>query len=270
MRIIIGFISLLFISNTIFGQFSVKYDTIQLFESSKLKEELRKGEIFKNIIDTIKSDQIYNDFVWVLNEKIDEVNQQIYFQLVLDQGIFLDDYCIKERNIFFIELSKFDSVFVEGKFTNRIDTFGEVICEFIGNPEMKETLPEKKLKIIKYFDTVEVSKQMFEINAVMIADSMNNKSSWTTQNEIINMILKSYSEIRDELSKSEWNKTFQKLDFEKQVAIIQYYPINFWIFQNRPRLLPPPPPPYEFSEEYILDSINNYYREKAIEELLNK
>lgn len=271
MKNLFGLIIFLFISNLTFGQHFEKTDSITLFESVQIEKEIKKGNILGNIIDTISTDKVYTDYAWTFNEKVDYENKQIDFQLLLSQEIFGIHRCIiRERNIYFIELSKYDSIFAEGKYTNKPDSLLYSMTKFIKNEDFCETLPQKRLKIIPYFDSVELTKHHFEIISVMVADSSGTKSSWKTLNQLINVILKSYIEVRNELSIKEWNKPYRKLKFEQQVAIINHYPINLWIYLNRHRVIPPPPPPYEMTEEYILDSLTKYYQKKAIEEILEK
>jgi len=242
-----------------------RIDTLFLFESNSFEKELKKGEILSKIVDTIKSEATYNEFAWRIEETVDSISQKINVQLLLDQSYYCYDWSIKEQNIFAIELSRFDSIFVEGTYTNKIDTLDKSIIEFITNPEDKPNLPQKRLKYINFFDTVLITRHEFLIIAVMVADSNGVSSSWDKLNSLINKILICYLELRNDLAIETWKMPYKKLEFDKRVSITKYYPINLWIFPNRERVKPPPPPPYEQTEQYIIDSITNSYL-KELEE----
>ena len=263
----ISIIFLLFIVQCVFSQDCSRIDTVNLFEMTKLKHELKRGDILSKVVDTIESNTIYNEFAWRIIEYIDSVNQQTHYQLLLDQSYFCYVYSIREGNIFAIELSRYDSVFIEGKYTDGIDTLDRLMHEFVTNPEDKPNLPQKRFKYITYFDTLLITNHGFYINAVMVPDSNGVCSSWDKLNSLINKILNCYSVLRNELAIEKWGVSFVKLDFNRKVAILEYYPINIWIFPNRERMKPPPPPPYEKTEEYIIDSITKIYCDEFSERI---
>jgi hypothetical protein len=241
-------------------------DTISLFAITKIKPELKNGDILSDVVDTIESADYYTEFVWSIIEYIDTVGQQIYFQLLLDQSYFCHDYSIKARNIFAIELSKYDSVFIEGAFTNNIDTLDNIIEDFIINPNNKPELPAKKIKKIKYFDTVLVTNHAFFINSVMVPDSNGICSSWDKLNPLINKIVACYYDLRNDLAEYKFDEPFEKLEFNKKIAILEYYPIRILLFPNR-EILKIPPPPLKETEDYLIDSIIDIYLDKEIKML---
>lgn len=266
-RIIILFFLLLF-RQLVYCQDCDRIDTISLFEVNKLNVELKKGEILSKVIDTIKSSRIYNEFAWHIVENNDSVNQEIHFQLLLDQSYFCYDWCLNERNIFSIELSKYDSIFFEGKFMNNFDSLNKQIIEFITNPKDNPNLPRKRIKYINFLDTVLITNHLFQISAQMIKDSIGIHSSLENLNFILNKVLKNYLFIWNELAKEKWNLTFEKLDYFKKMAILDYYPINIWIFPNRGRISPPPPPPINYHQDYLIDSILKSYKIEINEDLI--
>lgn len=253
-----------------FAQVKVLNKAFHLFELAQFEKQLEKPNLFSNITDSINSTSIFEDYIWHFSETIDTLSETISYSLTLENMMYLDDYCIKERNIYAIQLTKYDSVFIEGKYTSRTDTFGNSIKEFIVNPDFAENLPQKKWYRIEYFDSVFLTKQAFYIMAEMVKDSNGISSSWIEINEILKVVLRAYFNLRNDLAKSEWDKSFDELEFRNKIACIQYFPIRIEFHLNNPRLLPPLPPPYETTEEYQLDSINNYYRKKALEELINE
>jgi hypothetical protein len=245
-----------------FSQDCYRIDTIFLFESTAFEKELKKGEILSKIVDTIETKNIYTEFAWRIEEFIDTINRQINIQLLLDQTYFCYDYDIKLRNIYFIELSKYDSIFIDRIFINNIDTLDKSIFEFIKNPTDDLNLPEKRVEFINYFGKVCITKHAFMIYSVMIADSNGVSSSWAKLNPLINKILNCYLILRNELAIETWGVVYEELDFEKKASISKYYPINIWIFPNFKLIEPPPPPPYEQTEQYKIDSmVNSYFKE---------
>lgn len=184
---------------------------------------------------------------------------------------FWDDYDVWHRNSFMIEFTEFDSLYVERRETNLIDTFSNQMKEFVLNPLNKENLPQKKEYVLPFFDTVNLSKQGFYINAVMVPDSNNNRTSWQNVNKAVNVILQNYVTLRKNLAINTWGKEFENLEFEKQMAVSLYFPINIWIYPNRHRVKPPPPPePPRMTEEEILDSIMKQDNLKEIENIINE
>lgn len=265
------FLFIFFQFSTAFGQDCNRIDSVFLFESRNIDYKLIEGGILSEITDAISANsEYYEDFAWRIVESIDTSNEKINLELLFDQSYFCYEYSIRIRNIYWIIVDKHDSVFVRDNYTNNTDTLDSSIREFITNPNDKVDLPQKREVFIDYFDTIKITKHQFILNGMMIPDSAGLSSSWTDLNRLIDIVVKGYMALRNELAQKTWTMPYYDLDFDKKVAISKYYPFNILIFPHVEPIKPPPPPPYKTTEEYKLDSIKNYYNEKSIQEILNK
>lgn len=274
MKILLLFVVLLLTVNFSNGQ-AKSNTTTTIINNFQLSKETRKSKIFRNIVDTIKTGS-FKDYWWSLHEEINYSNQTIDFELVLHENEYGVDYKIKERNIFSIQLSKYDSVYVEGRLTNQSNSIQDSLNLFILNPYNSDFLPEKRLFVLPHFDSVFLTKQIIEIKAEMIADLNGFKSSWGKLERILNSVLKTYSGLRNDLAKSEWNKSFKNLSFNKQIAVMQYYPIKIEIHPNSPRILPPAISsqdswiPDNSIPHISADSLSNYYLKRDLDRIINQ
>jgi biopolymer transport protein ExbD len=127
-----------------------------------------------------------------------------------------DNTQIKERNIFVVLVNTNNDLLVEGE-PFRIEDLREKTKEFMANPNNDETLPEKELKEVPYFGEAEVTK-----GVISLQNAMDTKygTYLAVQNELVGAI----NELREELAKSKFGKSYDQLDEDHQKAIREIIP----------------------------------------------
>ncbi len=114
-----------------------------------------------------------------------------------------DDIIVKERNVLQVRLNKDDQLMCGQDYID-IKQLKEKAKEFIVNPYDDEKLPEKHRK-----------------NIPLLGDCMiTEKHVISVQNELV----AAYNELRDELGKAKFGKTYAQCDEDEQKAIREYYP----------------------------------------------
>ncbi len=123
---------------------------------------------------------------------------------------------IKERNVFVVLVNANNQLLVEGEITN-IDNLREKAKEFMANPYNEETLPEKQMKEVDFFGPVEVTKGVISLRN----DVGTQYGTYiAVQNELVGAI----NDLREDLAKQKFGKSFTKLDRDQQNAIKDIYP----------------------------------------------
>lgn len=123
---------------------------------------------------------------------------------------------IKERNVFVVLVNSNDKLLVENELTN-IRELRDKAKEFMANPYNDEKLPEKTTKDVPYFGQVEVTKGVI---------SLQNHvgTSYGTYIAVQNELVGAINDLRNDLAKQKFGKTYDKLDKDKQKAIKEVYP----------------------------------------------
>ena len=123
---------------------------------------------------------------------------------------------IKERNVFVVLVNRNNELLVEGEVT-RIGDLRERAKEFISNPYNEDNLPEKKPTEIPFFGTVDVTK-----GVISLRNDLDTKygTYLAVQNELVGAV----NELREELAKSKFGKSFVDLEKDKQKAIKKVIP----------------------------------------------
>ncbi|MGQ8336428.1 biopolymer transporter ExbD [Sunxiuqinia sp. A32] len=123
---------------------------------------------------------------------------------------------IKERNVFVVLVNANNQLLVEGE-PMRVEDLREKAKEFMANPYDDETLPEKAPKEIPYFGEIPVTKGVISLRN----DVGTQYGTYiAVQNELVGAI----NELREELSKQKFGKSFSKLDKDQRDAIQDIYP----------------------------------------------
>ncbi|TDO03311.1 biopolymer transporter ExbD [Sunxiuqinia elliptica] len=123
---------------------------------------------------------------------------------------------IKERNVFVVLVNANNQLLVEGEITN-IDNLRDKAKEFMANPYNEETLPEKQMKEVDFFGPVEVTKGVISLRN----DVGTQYGTYiAVQNELVGAI----NDLREDLAKQKFGKSFTKLDRDQQNAIKDIYP----------------------------------------------
>ncbi len=123
---------------------------------------------------------------------------------------------IKERNIFVVLVNANNQLLVEGEIM-RVEDLKEKAKEFMANPADDENLPEKTLKEVPYFGEVPVTKGIISLRN----DVGTQYGTYiAVQNELVGAI----NELREELAKEKFGKSFENLERDQQKAIQEIYP----------------------------------------------
>jgi biopolymer transport protein ExbD len=127
-----------------------------------------------------------------------------------------DDQQIKERNVFVVLVNRNNDLLVENEWTD-IDNLREMAKEFMANPNDDEDLPEKEPKEIPYFGEVLVTK-----GVISLRNDLDTKygTYLAVQNELVGAI----NELREDLAKSRFGKSYDQLEEDQRKAIQDIYP----------------------------------------------
>ena len=124
---------------------------------------------------------------------------------------------IKERNILLIMINRNNELMCNGEIIP-ISNLRERAKEFIANPYDDTDKPEKHAVEIPYFGS-----QMITKNHVISVQN-DGDTSYKVYFEVQNELVAAYNELRDEISKSKWNKAFAALSPDQQKAVRDIYP----------------------------------------------
>jgi biopolymer transport protein ExbD len=123
---------------------------------------------------------------------------------------------IRERNIFVVLVNRNNDLLVENEYVS-IDDLRERTKEFMANPYNDENLPEKEPQEVPYFGMVDITK-----GVISLRNDVDTKygSYLAVQNELVGAI----NELREELAKSQFGKSYGDLEADQQKAIRKIYP----------------------------------------------
>ncbi len=127
-----------------------------------------------------------------------------------------DDQQIKERNVFVVLVNRNNDLLVEGEIT-RIDDLREKAKEFMLNPNNEDNLPEKEPIEVPFFGQVNVTK-----GVISLRNDLDTKYGTyiAVQNELVGAI----NELREDLAKSKFGKSYADLERDQQKAIKMIIP----------------------------------------------
>lgn len=123
---------------------------------------------------------------------------------------------VKERNVFVVLVNRNNDLLVENEWTN-IGELREKAKEFMANPADDVNLPEKEPKEIPFFGEVMVTK-----GVISLSNDLDTK--YGTYIAVQNELVAAINELREELAKSKFGKSFIDLEKEQQDAIRDIYP----------------------------------------------
>lgn len=129
----------------------------------------------------------------------------------VDKDQLDNDDQIKERNVFVVLVNRNNDLLVENEYA-RIEDLRERTKEFLLNPANAENLPEKVPVDVPFFGTVEVTK-----GVISLRNDLDTKygTYLAVQNELVGAI----NELREELAKSHFQKSYKSLNKDQQKAI---------------------------------------------------
>lgn len=127
-----------------------------------------------------------------------------------------DDQQIKERNVFVVLVNRNNQLLVEGEYAD-IDNLRERAKEFMANPYNEEDLPEKEPQQIPYFGETMVTKGVISLRNDL-------DTQYGTYIAVQNELVAAINELRDELARERFGKSYEDLDRDQQNAIRDIYP----------------------------------------------
>ncbi len=124
---------------------------------------------------------------------------------------------IKERNVFTVQLNYKNQLLVRGEWMEDVSKLKEKAKEFIENKYNNPELPEKEEKEIPLFGKIMVTKGIISLQN-------DRGSQYQAYLEVQNELQAAYNELRDELAKKKFGKSFDDCEEEEQDAIKKVYP----------------------------------------------
>lgn len=124
---------------------------------------------------------------------------------------------IKERNVFTVQLNYKNQLLVRGEWMENVSQLKNKAKEFIENKYNDPTMPEKTETEIPYFGKVMVSKGIISLQN-------DRGSQYQAYLEVQNELQAAYNELRDELAKKKFGKSFEDCEEDEQSAIKKIYP----------------------------------------------
>jgi biopolymer transport protein ExbD len=134
----------------------------------------------------------------------------------VDPAELNDDQQIKERNVFVVLVNRNNELLVEGEYAD-IENLRERAKEFMANPFNDESLPEKEPKQVPYFGEVMVTKGVISLRNDM-------DTQYGTYIAVQNELVAAINELREELAREQFGKSYNELDSDQQNAIREIYP----------------------------------------------
>lgn len=120
---------------------------------------------------------------------------------------------VKERNIFNVLVNKNDALFIDNRWGD-INTLRQETKEFLSNPSNREDLPEKKVESIPYLGDFPVSRGIISLKN-------DRGTSYDMYIQVQNELTAAVNELRDELSRQRFNKSFDDLSDPDIISAIQ-------------------------------------------------
>ena len=128
-----------------------------------------------------------------------------------------DDIIVKERNVLQVRLNKDDQLMCGQDYID-IKQLKEKAKEFIVNPYDDEKLPEKHRKNIPSLGDCMITEK----HVISVQNDVG--TSYKAYIDVQNELVAAYNELRDELGKAKFGKTYAQCDEDEQKAIREYYP----------------------------------------------
>ena len=129
---------------------------------------------------------------------------------------------VRERNIFIVKINRSDLILFNKEIPVDKETALSLLKdrakEFLGNPQNREDLPQKENVNIKYLGNYPVSKGVISLQN-------DRGTSYETYFRVQNELTAAINEMRDELAKERFSKSYIDLDTARQHAIDKAIPV---------------------------------------------
>lgn len=133
----------------------------------------------------------------------------------------LDDIIVKERNVLQVILNFNNQLMVKGGGKSDyidVSQLRAVAKDFIVNPFNDENLPEKHPKELPFFGNVMVTENH------VISLQNDRGAIYQAYIDVQNELVAAYNEVRDEISQSQFQRSYAELTEDEQKAVRDYYP----------------------------------------------
>lgn len=128
-----------------------------------------------------------------------------------------EDVDIKKRNLLVVLINSSNQILCGDQFID-IKQLKEKVKEFIENPYNDEHKPEKIEVDVPFF-----GKRMVTKNHIISLQN-DRGTEYQAYIDVQNELAAAYNELRDQVSKDKFGKTFADLDEEQQKAVQMIYP----------------------------------------------
>jgi biopolymer transport protein ExbD len=125
---------------------------------------------------------------------------------------------IKERNLMMVHVNKYDQIAVQGELV-QVSQLKDRAKEWVLNVANDGNLPEKKEVEIDLIGKYMVSQGIISLQN-------DRGTSYEMYMKVQNELTRAFNEIRDELSKAHFGRTFQELEKNQQDAIAAAVPVK--------------------------------------------
>ncbi|MCD8166078.1 MAG: biopolymer transporter ExbD [Bacteroides sp.] len=133
----------------------------------------------------------------------------------------LGDIIVKERNVLQVILNFNNQLMVKGGGKSDyidVSQLRAVAKDFIVNPFNDENLPEKHPKELPFFGNVMVTENH------VISLQNDRGAIYQAYIDVQNELVAAYNEVRDEISQSQFQRSYAELTEDEQKAVRDYYP----------------------------------------------
>jgi biopolymer transport protein ExbD len=127
------------------------------------------------------------------------------------------DLDIKKRNILVVLINSTNQIAVNGEYTD-IRQLREKVKEFVENPYNDEHKPEKIEEDVPFF-----GKMMITKNHVVSLQN-DRGTEYQAYIDVQNELAAAYNELRNDVSRKKFGKSFAELDEDQQRAVQMIYP----------------------------------------------
>ena len=129
-----------------------------------------------------------------------------------------DDIIVKERNLLQLRLNKDNHLMVGSEYLD-IKQLRAKAKEFVANPNNEDNLPEKHLKNIPLLGG---DCMITEKHVISVQNDVG--TSYQAYIDVQNELVAAYNELRNELAKEKFGKSYNECSEDEQKAIRDFYP----------------------------------------------
>jgi len=128
-----------------------------------------------------------------------------------DPSVKQDDVEVKQRNVFTVLINKSDRLLVRGEPMD-VSLLKEKTKEFVMNPNNDANMSEQEEKDVPMIGKFNVSKGVVSLQN-------DRGTSYTMYMKVQNELVAAYNELREDLSRSNFGKPYDKLSEDEKEAI---------------------------------------------------